>query len=175
MKNSTRRGKGLFHPDDIKTLGLSSPSVAPPPPLSAPLFSSASVAKRTSPPPRPGLSPLLPTTSVQGPHSAAPASIRPGHSRSNSFVNGVGSGSMGRSEARRIQSATEFGKYTEDDDEDYEDVFGKPNGTMSEQPMQTLQLNTRLSNRSWLGDENSDEEDPFAEVGASFLAETAAK
>ena len=48
--------------------------------------------------------------------------------------------------------------------------------------MQTLQLNTRLSNKSWvrpciynvnhiltkvslqLGDENSDEEDPFAEV-----------
>lgn len=30
--------------------------------------------------------------------------------------------------------------------------------------MQTLQLNTRLSNKSWLGDED-DDEDPFAEVG----------
>lgn len=30
--------------------------------------------------------------------------------------------------------------------------------------MHTLQLNTRLSKRSWLGDEDSDEEDPFAEV-----------
>ena len=36
----------------------------------------------------------------------------------------------------------------EDDDEDYEDVFGKANGTAA-QPMQTLQLNTRLSNKSW--------------------------
>jgi hypothetical protein len=36
---------------------------------------------------------------------------------------------MGRAEARRLQSATEFDKYAEDDDEDYEDVFGKPNGT----------------------------------------------
>ena len=55
--------------------------------------------------------------------------------------------------------------------------------TATEQPIQTLQLNTRLSNKSWvcstsifstrtvylnhtfqLGDELSDEEDPFAEV-----------
>lgn len=34
--------------------------------------------------------------------------------------------------------------------------------------MQTLQLNTRLSKRSWLGDEDSDEEDPFAEVGLIY-------
>lgn len=38
-------------------------------------------------------------------------------------------GSVGRAEARRIQNVAEFGKYAEDDDEDYEDVFGKPNGT----------------------------------------------
>lgn len=65
---------------------------------------------------------------------------------------------------------SEFGKYAEDDDEDYEDVFGKANGNggffflqgsaspqsdscfrlAAEQPMQTLQLTTRLSNRSWV-------------------------
>ena len=39
-----------------------------------------------------------------------------------------GTGSLGRSESRRAQSQTEFEKYTEDDDENYEDVFGKPNG-----------------------------------------------
>ena len=38
-------------------------------------------------------------------------------------------GSFGRSEARRVQSGGEFDKYAEEDDEDYEDVFGKPNGT----------------------------------------------
>jgi hypothetical protein len=54
--------------------------------------------------------------------------------------------------------------------------------------MQTLQLNTRLSNKSWvrgefylpsysqgsgcqLGDENSDEEDPFAEVCDHHMTE----
>lgn len=36
------------------------------------------------------------------------------------------------------------------------------------QPMQTLQLTTRLSNRSWFGDED-DEEDPFAEVSVSSV------
>ena len=70
-----------------------------------------------------------------------------------------------------MQNQTEFGKYTEDDEEDYEDVFGKPNATCelaggylsvlgacadsafvaaTEHPMQTLQLNTRLSSKSWV-------------------------
>jgi hypothetical protein len=41
---------------------------------------------------------------------------------------GIG-GSVGRAEARRVLNEAEFGKYAEEDDEDYEDVFGKPNGT----------------------------------------------
>ncbi|KAF8349417.1 hypothetical protein F5887DRAFT_946059 [Amanita rubescens] len=70
--------------------------------------------------------------------------------------------------ARQLQSQTdlEFGKYAEEEDDDYDDVFGKPSG--ANQPMQTLQLNTRLSNKSWLGDENPDEEDPFAEIDEGF-------
>jgi hypothetical protein len=36
---------------------------------------------------------------------------------------------MGRAEARRLLNHSEFGKYTEEDDEDYEDVFGKANST----------------------------------------------
>ena len=36
---------------------------------------------------------------------------------------------MGRAEARLLKSQSEFGKYTEEDDEDYEDVFGKVNNT----------------------------------------------
>ncbi|KAG8214693.1 hypothetical protein J3R82DRAFT_9774 [Butyriboletus roseoflavus] len=39
--------------------------------------------------------------------------------------------------------------------------------TALEQPMQTLQLNTRHSNKSWLGDED-DEDDPFAEIDEGF-------
>lgn len=79
-------------------------------------------------------------------------------------------GSLGRSEAKRFISQPEFGKYAEDDEEDYEDVFGKLNGNGEStftvkfterphqrgisvsQPMQTLQLNTRLSNKSWVCD-----------------------
>jgi hypothetical protein len=37
--------------------------------------------------------------------------------------------SVGHAEARQAHGQAEFGKYTEEDDEDYEDVFGKPNGT----------------------------------------------
>jgi hypothetical protein len=35
---------------------------------------------------------------------------------------------MGKSDARRLASS-EFNKYAEDDDEDYDDIFGKPNGS----------------------------------------------
>lgn len=42
--------------------------------------------------------------------------------------NGTG-GSFGRAEAKKAQNQAEFGKYAEDDEEDYEDVFGKLNAT----------------------------------------------
>lgn len=127
MKNSVRGG--LFHPKDIKTFGIQPPS---PGPMTAPL---PGLTHRRS---RPSLSIIS-----AGPASG-PASAR-AHSRSSSFV---GNDSFGREQARRLQAA-DFDKYAEDDDEDYEDVFGKANGT-SAQPMQTLQLNTRLSNKSWV-------------------------
>ncbi|KAG2092487.1 uncharacterized protein F5147DRAFT_822346 [Suillus discolor] len=142
MKNSVRRG--LFHPDDIKVPGLLSGS---PGPMSAPL---PSLSRKAS---RPSLSPIssmgLPPT----------GSIR-SHSRSSSFVgsSSSASGSFGRAEAKRAASHAEFGKYAEEDDEDYDDIFGKPGGTTLEQPMQTLQLNTKLSNKSWI-DEGFAEDD----------------
>ncbi|KAF8955254.1 hypothetical protein BDZ97DRAFT_1674389 [Flammula alnicola] len=137
MRNSIRRG--LFHPDDIKTIGLA--AAAGPGPVSAPL---------------PGLSRK----------ASRPAPI-------------ANAGSFGRAEAKKAQNQAEFGKYAEDDEEDYEDVFGKVNATCKfsfstwmlartmEQPMQTLQLNTRLSDKSWLGDDWN-EEDPFAEIDEGF-------
>ncbi|KAJ7644441.1 hypothetical protein FB45DRAFT_897923 [Roridomyces roridus] len=179
MKNSFR--KGLFHPDDIKTFGLGR---AGPGPLSAPSVSGLFARSTSDPKPsRPSLSPLVATATLAGPASASslltntavappsptPQPLRLSHSRSSSFAGtsvGIG-GSVGRAEARRVLNEKEFGKYAEDDDEDYEDVFGKPNGTTLEQPP-ALQLNTRLSNRSWLGDDNSDEEDPFAEIDEGF-------
>ncbi|KAK2465312.1 hypothetical protein APHAL10511_002666 [Amanita phalloides] len=150
LKNPTRRG--LYHPDDIKVYSFGSTS---PGPRSAPL---PNLNKKTS---RSSLGPLIALSGT----SNGPLSAVPGHSRSSSTS---GSGSFGRSEAPNMQNQTdiEFEKYAEEGDEDYDDIFGKPNG--ANQPMQTLQLNTRLSNRSWLGDENSDEEDPFAEIDEGF-------
>jgi hypothetical protein len=112
MKNSVRRG--LFHPDDIKIVGLANfPS---PGPMSAPL----PLSKKKS---RPSISPI-----VAVPASGSQATRSP-HIRSSSFVGSFSnSGSFGRSEAKKINS-DEFEKYTETDDEDYEDVFGKLNGT----------------------------------------------
>lgn len=128
MKNSFRRG--LFHPDDIKTFGLGSLNSSPPP-MTAPL---PELARKRS---RPSLAPIAPGSSLMfgGPQSASSTSLRSGsggHVRSASFVGPFSAsspGSVGRAEARRMLSATEFDKYTEGDDEDYEDVFGKPNGT----------------------------------------------
>ncbi|GJE91912.1 Pkinase domain-containing protein [Phanerochaete sordida] len=147
QKNSVRRG--LFHPDDIRTIGLSPSS---PGPKTAPL---PGLAHKSS---RPSLNALQSGSSTPG----------RGHNRSSSFVSSNG-GSAGRAEARRLYSQLEFGKYTEDDDEDYEDIFDKVNGNSS-QPMQTLQLNTRLSNESWLGDDD-DDEDPFADIDEGFAEE----
>ncbi|QRW06434.1 kinase domain protein [Ceratobasidium sp. AG-Ba] len=67
-----------------------------------------------------------------------------------------------------VITGLELGRYTEEEDEDYEDVFGKPGTNAPDVVMHTLQLNTRLSKRSWLGDEDSDEEDPFAEIDEGF-------
>jgi len=85
---------------------------------------------------------------------------QPSHSRSNSV-----SGSLTRAEAKKMQE--EFDKYAEEDDEDYEDVFGKIGPTCTlrvtwrgrkadicstaiGQPMQRLQLHKRLSSKSWV-------------------------
>ena len=109
MKNNVRRG--LFHPDDIKIIGLSSTA---PGPLSAPLPS------LTRKPSRPSISPL----GSLGPSFTSSHS----HSRSSSLATPLGSaGSFGRADAKKLQNQTEFGKYTENDEENYEDVFGKPN------------------------------------------------
>lgn len=114
LKNSRR---GLFHPDDIKTIGLASTGAGP---LSAPLPSLSRKRSRHSISPRGTLS--LASGSGAATPTSAPGSA-PGHSRSGSFAGG----SFGKAEFQKQR--TEFGKYTEDDDEDYDDVFAKPGNT----------------------------------------------
>ncbi|KAI0035206.1 hypothetical protein K488DRAFT_76773 [Vararia minispora EC-137] len=150
LKNSLRRG--LFHPDDIKTIGLGNtspgPRTAPLPDVSpSHLSMQAQQATRT-----------FSTTRKHRPTAG-------GHGRSPSFASSSAGESVGRSEMRRLASENGFDKYAETDDEDYDDVFGKPNGQTEGHPMQ---LTTRLSNKSWLGDEDTDEEDPFAEIDEGF-------
>ncbi|KAL8953799.1 MAG: hypothetical protein Q9222_000364 [Ikaeria aurantiellina] len=75
---------------------------------------------------------------------------------------------------RRTRSSVEIQRYAEDEeDEDFSDIFGKPNGAI-EKPGNdkghdpgTLMLNSKLSNHSWLGDED-DEDDPFAQLEEAF-------
>jgi hypothetical protein len=75
---------------------------------------------------------------------------------------------------RRANSSVEIQRYAEDeDDEDFSDIFANEPGT-SEQDMSergsddgAFMLHSKLSNNSWLGDED-DEDDPFASLEQGF-------
>ena len=77
---------------------------------------------------------------------------------------------------RRTRSSVEIQRYAEDeDDEDFSDIFGKEDAITekdesdrgSEDGMGALMLHSKLSNNSWLGDED-DEDDPFASLEQGF-------
>ncbi|KAL8746970.1 MAG: hypothetical protein Q9190_001090 [Brigantiaea leucoxantha] len=75
---------------------------------------------------------------------------------------------------RRTRSSVEIQRFAEDEhDEDFSDIFGKANGFVDLQSSEkgsdsgTLMLNSKLSNNSWLGDEE-DEDDPFAQLEEGF-------
>ena len=77
---------------------------------------------------------------------------------------------------KRSHSAVEIQKYAEgDDEEDYSGLFdgfgaSSEKSGDSEDGIEgdSLLLNTRLSNEYWVGDGDSDEEDPFAEIDEGF-------
>ncbi|KAG4417729.1 hypothetical protein IFR04_009168 [Cadophora malorum] len=77
---------------------------------------------------------------------------------------------------RRTRSSVEIQRYAEDeDDEDFSDIFGKEGAIVekdesdrgSEDGVGALMLHSKLSNNSWLGDED-DEDDPFASLEQGF-------
>lgn len=77
---------------------------------------------------------------------------------------------------RRTRSSLEIQKYAEDpEDEDFSDIFGKNESPALPQPDSEsgsergakMMLNSKLSNNSWLGDEE-DEDDPFASLEQGF-------
>ena len=77
---------------------------------------------------------------------------------------------------RRTRSSVEIQRYAEDeDDEDFSDIFGNGDTVVekdesdwgSEDGVGGLMLHSKLSNNSWLGDED-DEDDPFASLERGF-------
>ena len=77
---------------------------------------------------------------------------------------------------RRIRSSMEIQRYAEDEqDEDFSDVFGRPESHSrrydsdknSGSSCGTLMLSSKLSNNSWLGDDDG-EDDPFAQLEEGF-------
>ena len=77
---------------------------------------------------------------------------------------------------RRTRSSVEIQRYAEDeDDEDFSDIFGNDDAIVekdesdrgSEDGGKALMLHSKLSNNSWLGDED-DEDDPFASLERGF-------
>jgi hypothetical protein len=75
---------------------------------------------------------------------------------------------------RRIRSEVEIEKYAENEnDEDFSDIFGDSPRTLDKtesddgSDRSTLLLNSKLSNNSWLGDVD-DEDDPFAQLEEGF-------
>lgn len=77
---------------------------------------------------------------------------------------------------KRTRSLVEIQKFAEDEeDEDFSDIFGKEGSIVekdesdagSEDGVGALMLHSKISNNSWLGDED-DEEDPFASLEQGF-------
>ena len=81
-------------------------------PLDSPVPSPPSTIFRRSP---------LSHTPIRRPSSATPPGT---YSRAASLAV-TGTGSLGRADARRAASTTELERYTEDENEGYDDIFGK--------------------------------------------------
>ncbi|GAA5962208.1 hypothetical protein JCM3765_003898 [Sporobolomyces pararoseus] len=64
-------------------------------------------------------------------------------------------------------SSSSLSSYFEPDVDDYSDVFGKVAGGENHEKLESLKLQNHLSSKSWLGDEDSDDEDPFSAVDES--------
>ncbi|PWY97167.1 hypothetical protein BCV70DRAFT_71012 [Testicularia cyperi] len=162
MRNSV--GKRLFHPNDLRRLSSSSSAA-----------SSSSSAAGTSGaadngPPRPG------DRRRQASSEAIRTLTASTSSRSPSNPSSPQSTLRMEKDEKWKQMRRTLGRYSEDqNNEDYSDLFGKTGTDGKDESVfssgNTLQLTARLSNRSWLRDEDEDEDDPFAEIDAGFSAE----
>lgn len=161
MKNSV--GKRLFHPNDLAR--LSSPSAK---------------ASRSGAAESAGLG--SPSRSSDRRRQASTEALRSSLSAS---INRPPSNPASPQATLRLEKDEKWkqmrrtlGKYSEDHSaEDYSDLFGQPDqGSNSKDDSgfssgNTLQLTARLSNRSWMRDDEGDEDDPFAEIDEGLNAE----
>ncbi|KIM28334.1 hypothetical protein M408DRAFT_140026 [Serendipita vermifera MAFF 305830] len=147
--------KGLIFPGDIKTVGLSaSPTRLSPQPLTAPLPSARRSSHSDLPSPAVSLS-------RRSSNSLFPGPITPPST--------ISRGSSSETTLQRLQNQAEFSQY---EDEDYDVFRDKVPASGSGQNGPTLQLSMRLSNKSWIaGDDDSDDEDPFADFEEPFVEE----
>ncbi|GAA5871422.1 hypothetical protein JCM8547_002661 [Rhodosporidiobolus lusitaniae] len=115
---------------------------------------------------------LRPSDLAQSLPPAVPAPSSFSSATGTSIPRPSSAASTASSLGRRGGTATSIDRYSEDagEEDDYSDlVFGRTmsgseTSTLGQVRNEELRLNTRLSSRSWLGDEDSDEDDPFASV-----------
>ncbi|SPO21335.1 related to MAPKK kinase [Ustilago trichophora] len=162
MKNSV--GKRLFHPNDLARLsGPGASTKASTPATSEAGFGSPS---RSSDRRRQASSEALRSSLAV---SATRAPSNPASPQATLRL---------EKDEKWKQMRRTLGKYSEDHStEDYSDLFGKAdegsNGKddTAFSSSNTLQLTARLSNRSWMRDDDGDEDDPFAEIDEGLNAE----
>ncbi|MBW0466232.1 hypothetical protein O181_005947 [Austropuccinia psidii MF-1] len=124
----------------------------------------------------PSSTPLDSLVGFNGERSSSPApSLNKSHGPSNTSPHL----NSGYTPSYSLFAHEHLNRFSEQGGEDYSDLFGKAypsNDGLEATSGETLKLQTRLSNlssKSWLGDEDSDEIDPFAEVDDEDMTEEA--
>lgn len=161
LKQQNSIGRRLFHPKDLRTIAKER---------------GASDKKET----------VSPSPLSGGASSSSSTTITTGHNdnarvplKKTTAVNGADLKKTGQDKQSQKKTRRALGSYSEAEGEgdDYSDLvvgagdaIGSAAGMGASSPSQTLQLTTRLSKRSWLGDDDSDE-DPFAEFEDDFSQE----
>ena len=158
--SSLRQKEGLFHPNDLKHSRLNKDTNGG--------FKVPTSLRKPKDPERPPA--MRPSTQFK-PSQHSPTNSKHMRSRSSIIPNSSNSKDQNVRLMEQDRKSSDLAKYSEVDNEDFDDVFGKAPPSANGESGQTLQLTTKLTNKSWLGDEFPDDEDPFAQIEDDF-AET---
>ncbi|KAK8858460.1 hypothetical protein IAR55_002687 [Kwoniella newhampshirensis] len=158
LKLKSKGRRGLMHPDDIRKVPLSFQPWAP----SKPLRSLSTLTK-----------PASPVNTIH--HSASSAlPLPPSPYTETRSPPALRSSSLRGKASTAKESQVALHKYTETEDEDYEDIFEGHQAQINDinaGSTPSLQL-TRRANTSWQGSDGDDDAaDPFAEIDDDFDTE----